>query len=84
MRLEVWYMLCEILRQHRIGISILNLGYLATECDHTLPVEEVLKQTQGTLIPLTDVLAAIRFILNTSNATCVKEIDMPAMQDCNI
>jgi len=74
----------ETLREHRIGISILNLGYLATECDYTVPVEEVLKQTEGALIPLTDVLAAIRFILNTSNATCVKEIDMPAMQDCNI
>lgn len=74
----------ETLREHRIGISILNLGYLATECEYTLPVEEVLKQTEGALIPLTDVLAAIRFILNTSNATCVKEIDMPAMQDCNV
>lgn len=74
----------ETLREYRIGISILNLGYLATECEYTLPVEEVLKQTEGALIPLTDVLAAIRFILNTSNATCVKEIDMPAMQDCNV
>ena len=74
----------ETLRAHRIGISILNLGYLATECDHTLPVEQVLEQTEGALIPLTDVLAAIRFILSTTNASCVKEIDMPAMQDCNV
>ncbi|WP_410877620.1 SDR family oxidoreductase [Myroides sp. DW712] len=74
----------ETLREHRIGISVLNLGYLATEYAHTLPVEEVLEQTEGALIPLTDVLAAIRFILSTTNATCVKEIDMPAMQDCNV
>ncbi|MDM1045961.1 SDR family oxidoreductase [Myroides sp. 1354] len=74
----------ESLREHAIGISILNLGYLATEYDCDFPVEEVLKETEAALIPLTDVLAAVRFILNTSKATCVKEIDMPAMQDFNV
>lgn len=74
----------ETLREHAIGISILNLGYLATEFDYTVPPEQVIEETAGALIPLTDVLAAIRFILSTSKATCVKEIDMPAMQDFNV
>jgi len=30
------------------------------------------------------VMSAIQFILSTSNATCVKEIDMPAMLDTNV
>lgn len=70
----------ETLKKQAIGISILNLGYLATEYE-TLSVDEVVEAAAGTLIPLDDVLAAIRFILSTSKATCVKEIDMPAMQD---
>ncbi len=74
----------ENLRQYNISISILNLGYLATEFESDVPTEEVIKQTNASLIPLQDVLAAIRFILCTSAASCVKEITMPAMKDNNI
>lgn len=74
----------ESLREHSIGISVLNLGYLATEYDHRVAVEDVIAQTDGALIPLEDVLAAIRFVLQTSRATCVKEINMPAMKDFNV
>lgn len=74
----------ETLRQHQIGISIINLGYLATEYSLDVTAEEVIALTQGSLIPLSDVLSAIRFILNTSKACCVKEIDMPAMMDLNV
>lgn len=65
----------ENLRPYKIGVSILNLGYLAT-------VED--EQNNEELIPLTDVINALRFITQTSNASCVKEINMPAMQDQNI
>ncbi|WP_164126019.1 SDR family NAD(P)-dependent oxidoreductase [Sphingobacterium luzhongxinii] len=65
----------ENLRPYKIGVSILNLGYLAT-------VED--EQNNEELIPLADVINALRFITQTSNASCVKEINMPAMQDLNI
>lgn len=65
----------ENLRQHKIGVSVLNLGYLATEPED---------QESETLIPMADVISAIRFIMSTSNSSCVKEINMPAMQDDNI
>ncbi|MEQ5221212.1 SDR family oxidoreductase [Providencia alcalifaciens] len=74
----------ETLRQDKIGISILNLGYLATEFPLSMPIDEVIANSEGTLIPLQDVLNAVRFILSTSNATCVKEITMPAMLDENV
>lgn len=80
----VVHALRETLRPLNIGISILNLGYLATEFDLSHSPEQVIAQSHGQLIPLQDVLLAIRFILATSNATCIKEIDMPAMQDTNI
>lgn len=74
----------ENLRDDRIGISILNLGYLATEFSLTTPVEQVLKQSNAELIPLQDVMLALKFILSTSAASCVKEINMPAMADGNV
>ncbi|MEX6257051.1 hypothetical protein [Providencia huaxiensis] len=43
-----------------------------------------MSKSHGQLIPLQDVVNAVRFILSTSNATCVKEITMPAMMDLNV
>lgn len=74
----------ENLRDDRIGISILNLGYLATEFSLDTPVEQVLEQSNAELIPLQDVMLALKFILSTSAASCVKEINMPAMADTNV
>lgn len=74
----------ENLKQDNIGITVLNLGYLATEYDYTIDAADVISETQGASIPLSDVLAAIRFVLQTSKASCVKQIDMPAMQDENV
>ncbi|AZN67839.1 SDR family oxidoreductase [Acinetobacter haemolyticus] len=71
----------EILREHLIGVSVLNLGYLASEYEIEKPVEEILEETEYSLIPLADVIHAINFIISTSKATCVKEILMPAMLD---
>ncbi|MNY65304.1 hypothetical protein D3C86_2025580 [compost metagenome] len=74
----------ENLRAYKIGVSILNLGYLATEFENDENVETVIKQTEGNLIPLQDVINALKFIISTSNASCVKEINMPAMNDVNV
>lgn len=74
----------ETLRKDKIGISILNLGYLATEYPLSISVTEVIEKSNGQLIPLQDVINAVRFILSTSNATCVKKITMPAMMDENV
>ena len=74
----------EILRNDLIGVSVLNLGYLATEYEADVPTETVLAETNHALIPLSDVILAIKFIISTSNASCVKEILMPAMKDENI
>ncbi|ENW83180.1 hypothetical protein F909_00772 [Acinetobacter sp. ANC 3929] len=74
----------EILREHLIGVSVLNLGYLASEYEINKPVQDILEQTKYSLIPLTDVIQAIHFIISTSKASCVKEILMPAMLDQNV
>jgi len=74
----------ENLRPFKIGVSIINLGYLATEYMIDVPNEDVIKYTNGELIPLMDVVNAVKFVITTSNASCVKEINMPAMQDKNM
>ena len=80
----ITHALREVLRPYAIGVSVLNLGYLATEYDLSVPTEQVLAETERRLIPLTDVVQAVRFILSTSSATCVKELLMPAMADLNL
>lgn len=74
----------EIVREDQIGVSVLSLGYLATEFTIDVPVNMVLEESDYSLIPLQDVLLAIQFIAATSPATCVKEIIMPAMADENV
>jgi len=74
----------EILREHLIGVSVLNLGYLASEYEIDQSTQDVLEQNKYSLIPLADVIQAIHFILSTSKASCVKEILMPAMLDQNV
>lgn len=74
----------ENLRAYNIGVSILNLGYLATDYDYDDNTEALVAETKNTLIPLPDVIQALRFIISTSSASCIKEINMPAMQDQNL
>ena len=40
----------------------------------------ILAETNHSLISLSDVIQVIKFIISTINATCVKEILMPASQ----
>ena len=80
----ITHSLRENLRDYNIGVSILNLGTLATKYDCKESVESIIGKTNGELIPLQDVIHAIKFIISTSSATCVKEINMPAMKDSSI
>lgn len=74
----------EILREHLIGVSVLNLGYLASEYEIDKSTQAILEETKYSLIPISDVIQAIHFIISTSKAACIKEILMPAMLDKNI
>lgn len=72
------------LREYSIGVTAINLGNLATEYEYEEGVEIVTEKHNGELIPLADVINALRFIVSTTNATCVKEINMPSMNDFDI
>ncbi|GBF52082.1 hypothetical protein LPTSP4_36200 [Leptospira ryugenii] len=74
----------ENLRESKIGVTVLNLGYLATEYQGEKDIDFIAEKTGGSLIPLQDVIAAIKFVLATTPYSCVKEITMPAMADKNV
>jgi 3-oxoacyl-[acyl-carrier protein] reductase len=73
----VVHALREELRSQQIGVTLINPGNVGTP--------EVLSDLgEGALlgghaIPLSDLLCIIDCVLSLSRATCVKEIDLPAM-----
>ncbi|MEM9120090.1 MAG: SDR family NAD(P)-dependent oxidoreductase [Cyanobacteria bacterium P01_F01_bin.56] len=73
----VVHALREELRLQRIGVTIINPGNVGTP--------EVLQDLAndglngGEAMPLSDLLNIISCVLSLSRATCIKEIDVPAM-----
>ena len=73
----VVHALREELRQDRIAVTIINPGNIATP-----EVLEDLKQAgqpESNAIPLSDLLSVIDCVLSLSRSTCIKEIQIPAM-----
>jgi NAD(P)-dependent dehydrogenase (short-subunit alcohol dehydrogenase family) len=62
-------------------VMALQLGYLNT-CDGlSVPLADASARGEGELIPVHDVLAVVRMLLNLSNASFVRELVMPALRD---
>jgi 3-oxoacyl-[acyl-carrier protein] reductase len=73
----VVHSLREELRSQQIGITVINPGNVGTpEVLADLAADNLVG---GEAIPLTDLLRIIDCILSLSRATCIKEIDVPAM-----
>ncbi len=73
----VVHSLREELRSQQIGVTVINPGNVGTpEVLADLAVGGLLG---GEAIPLEDLLKIIDCILSLSRATCIKEIDVPAM-----
>ena len=74
----VVHSLREELRSQQIGVTVINPGNIGTaEVLADLAANNLLG---GDAIPLTDLLQIIDCILALSRATCIKEIDVPAMR----
>jgi short-subunit dehydrogenase len=61
----------EHLRHERIAVTVVNPGSIAWE----------MVSSREDLIPPADIVRLVRAVLETSNRTVVKEIDLPAMRD---
>ena len=76
---------CQALRQHfrkdGIAVTCLSPGSIASEITYGEGAAVALKKHRGKRMPVADIVAMIRCILDLSPAACVKEITMPALKD---
>lgn len=73
----VVHSLREELRSQQIGVTVINPGNVGTpEVLADIAAENL---TGGEAIPLSDLFRILDCILSLSRATCIKEIDVPAM-----
>ncbi|MFJ4373607.1 SDR family NAD(P)-dependent oxidoreductase [Pseudomonas japonica] len=68
-------------RDQRLGVTCLNLGYLNTQDDLSLPRDIAAQRGDGELIPVHDVVQVVRMALSLSAASFVKDITLPAILD---
>jgi short-subunit dehydrogenase len=74
----------ENLRERLIPVTCINPGSIATvSATYEMGREATVAATHGKLIPMQDMVTLVRCVLSLSNATCVKEIDLPATADTN-
>ncbi len=73
----VVHSLREELRSQQIGITVINPGNVGTP--EVLADLAANNLSGGEAIPLTDLLKILDCVLSLSRATCIKEIDVPAM-----
>jgi short-subunit dehydrogenase len=78
----------QALRQHfrkdGIAVTCLSPGSIASDISLGDGVEVALKKHRGKRMPVADIVAMTRCILDLSPAACVKEITMPALKDEDI
>jgi short-subunit dehydrogenase len=76
---------CQALRQHfrkdGIAVTCLSPGSIASEIGYGDGAAAALKRHRNRRMPVADIVAMIRCILDLSPAACVKEVTMPALKD---
>ncbi|HEY4164984.1 MAG TPA: SDR family oxidoreductase [Dongiaceae bacterium] len=76
---------CQALRQHfrkdGIAVTCLSPGSIASDIGYGEGAAAALKRHRSRRMPVQDIIAMIRCILDLSPAACVKEITMPALKD---
>ena len=73
----VVHSLREELRKDRIAVTIINPGNIGTP--EVLNDLKQARQPETNAIPLADLLSVIDCVLSLSSSTCIKEIQIPAM-----
>lgn len=69
----------EHVRKDSIGVTCINPGDIATQVPYEDGVEKVIADYHGSQIPLDDIVSLVRCVIHLSKASCVKEINVPAM-----
>ncbi|NQX71689.1 SDR family oxidoreductase [Paenibacillus alba] len=73
----------EHVKKFGIGVTCINPGEIATQVPLEDGIEKVLSAYNYTQIPLQDIVSLVKCVISLSKASCVKEINIPAMFDAN-
>lgn len=73
----------EHLRPHGIAVTCLNPGSLNTSTPLSAGVEAAVRAAPD-CIPMADMVAIVQCLIQLSSATCVKEMDIPALLDPHV
>jgi len=73
----VAHALREVVRRDRIGVTCINPGDITTYVGG--PADRRVSNPNS--LPTDDLVAIVRCVMRLSRATCIKEIDLPAMSD---
>ncbi|MBP6860910.1 MAG: SDR family oxidoreductase [Neisseriaceae bacterium] len=68
-------------RAQKLGVTTLQLGYLNTDDDLSVPVAEAARAGAGETIPVHDVVLMTKSLLQLSEASFVRELCLPAILD---
>jgi short-subunit dehydrogenase len=71
----------ENLRDEGIAVTVINPGWISAEVPWDAGLAKTLEINGGRQIPVQDLVALVRCVVALSPASCVKEIDVPAMAD---
>lgn len=71
----------EGFRDQRLAVTCLQLGYLNTDDDLSVPHGVAAQRGGGELVPVHDVVQVVRSLLTLSSATYVRELVLPAIGD---
>lgn len=71
----------EGFRERRLAVTSLQLGYLNTDDALAVPVADAAARGEGGLVPVHDVVAMVRALLQLSPSGFVRELVLPAIAD---
>ena len=80
----ITHTLREYLRKDSISVSCISPGSIASDTGFDEGPQKALEKHESGRIPVEDIIAIIRVIIDSSPATCIKEIHVPAMKDTDI
>ncbi|OFW76973.1 MAG: short-chain dehydrogenase [Alicyclobacillus sp. RIFOXYA1_FULL_53_8] len=72
----------EHVRKYGIGVTIINPGEIA-ETPFEQGIEKAISAFHGKRIPVQDIVHIAKCVVSLSKVACVKEINVPSMEDMN-
>src|SRR5450755_2728519 len=77
----VTHSLREYLRNDSISVSCISAGSIASDIPFSKGKSAALKKYSEKRIPVSDIIDVIKVIIETSIASCIKEVYLPALKD---